>query len=135
MKLMRWVAVLLCLSAVGCGNNSPTAPTLAANVIPTGNLSTVGCLIGATPSLASCATFNGVAMNTGAGCASAVRGVITTYTVPGNQQIGSASWSYTGPTVKAGESIAFNGGPLSIGVPLIGGWVYLNAITFDSVRC
>lgn len=127
--------LVLCLTAAACsGNDTPTTPTLAANVIPTGTLTTAACLpAGAT--LSRCTTFSGTAMNTGAGCASGVHGVITTYAVPGNGQIGSAGWSYTGPTVKAGESIAFTGGPLTVGVPLSGGWVYLNAITFDSVRC
>lgn len=129
------LAILFAMFSLGCGGNSPTAPAIQpANIVAIGNLTTLGCFFTSDPTLAVCSVFNGVAQNTGAGCATNVRGVLTTYTVPGNLQVGSAAWSRAG-IVRPNEQIAFSGGPLTVGVPLTGGWMYLSNITWDNVAC
>lgn len=137
--MRRCAFVLFLLSVSACGGNDSTSPSLTANMVSTGALTTTGCFITATPTLGSCLTFNGTAQNQGPGCATSVRGVVTTYVNVGNnvagQQVGSAPWTYTGPTVRPNETIAFTGGPLTVGVPVLGGWVYVNNVTFSSVKC
>jgi len=119
----------------GCGGtDNPIAPgPAAASVVAVGNVSTTGCFL-ASNGDAKCAVFNGVVQNAGPGCASNVRGVLLTYTAPGNVRIGSAEWKYVG-IVRPNEQLAFSGGPVTVGVPLVGGWFYFNNIAWDSVAC
>jgi hypothetical protein len=130
---------LLLLSLVGLvagcsGTDNPIAPgPAAASVVTVGSVSTTGCFL-ASNGDAKCAVFSGVVQNAGAGCANNVHGVFLTYIAPGTGPIGSAAWSHAG-MVRPSEQLAFSGGPVTVGFPLVGGWSYFNNIAWDSVAC
>jgi len=139
MKMKCSAHLLLLLSFVslvaGCsGTVNPIVPgPAAASVVAVGNVSTTGCFL-ASNGNAQCTVFNGVVQNAGPGCASNVRGVFLTYTVHGAPPVGSAAWSHAG-VMRPNEQLAFSGGPVTVGVPLVGGWFYFNDIAWDSVAC
>jgi hypothetical protein len=127
------VAIVALGAAFACNNSTAPTSVVPANIVPSGVLSTTGCSVSG--AIGQCSAFQGTAQNMSQGCAINVQGVITTFTSPGNVQIGSASWTYTGGKVTANQLIAFSGGQLTVGVPLIGGWVFQNNISFTSVAC
>lgn len=106
---MRILVVLAAVIAVGCGGNNggstpttPTPPPLpAATITPSGSGSWAACL-GDRACL-----FQGEARNTGAGCASHVRGVVRFYGSQ-QQQVGSAAWALdVGRIVRPNEAFVY----------------------------
>jgi len=97
------------------GDKSPTTPTPTPTPIPSANLvapsSAVLSVSGCNPTLAglmglstvSCPQFSGTIQNTGAGCATNVRGTTVALT-SANQQVGSAGWSYASIVRQASSS-------------------------------
>jgi hypothetical protein len=129
----------LMFSACSGSPAAPAAPPPPASVQPEGTVSTSSC--SASGQVYRCGSFSGTARNMGSGCAANVRGVITTYAtatntsgLAPNTQVGSAPWTHVG-LVRPNEQVAFDGGPITIGAPLFGGWSYQNSITWDSVAC
>lgn len=140
-------AVLLAAVAAACGgSDSPTTPTPAP--IPQAN---VALAPGAQLSLAancdalrqlgnsvgvrtSNCQFSFNAINNGGGCASNVRGTVTSYSDQAlTQQVGTASFSYA-QTLRVGETFVATGSGLSV---LNSGTTYYRQPTFawDNVRC
>lgn len=130
---------LLVLVAVGfvsaCGSSSPLAPTPPPPALITsqGNLTVTSCFA-STGTLFNCIGYNGLAQNTGTGCAANVRGVTTSFDSATRVQTGSSGWTYSA-TVRPGEQIAYNGLSLIVAGPLSGGWFYSTSVTWDNVKC
>lgn len=112
-----------------CG--SPTAPLQPASLVPTGNLSVLGCQTTSPTGIFACGSFTGVLVNQGTGCAMNVRGTTRTVLLDGTH-IGSAGWTSTG-TVRPGETIVYGGG--AIAIANTGLWQYVTDATWDDVRC
>jgi hypothetical protein len=87
-----------------------------------------------TGNLFTCSSYTGTAQNSGAGCATHVNGVTTTYDATTRGQVATSGWTYA-PTVRAGESFAYSGSALTVTGPLTGGWFYTTTIAWDNVRC
>ena len=95
--MKKLIIVLAMLLGVGCGNN-PTSPSniRPANVVSTNN--------GTFSSIASYgSTFHAVMKNTGEGCASHVRGVITFSTGTGIKLI-TLQWASDIMVIRPGET-------------------------------
>ena len=144
--MFRALAIVgVCLSVGACSGSSasPTASTPAAppaaNLVLLANatLSVPGCAPIVTINLSlnqgttTCLQFTGLMQNTGAGCATNVRGTTSTFTTAG-QAIGSAGWSYA-TIVRPGEQFAYSGGVLNVATN--GQWVFTTTAAWDTVAC
>lgn len=132
---MKRLVVLLTLFAAACGSEAvaPTPVLLPASLASTGNLSVTGC-VPSTGNLYSCVGFSGAAVNSGAGCASGVRGLTTSFDATTRAMVATSNWSYT-PIVRPGESFGYNGLSLIVTGPVTGGWFYTTTMSWDTVKC
>lgn len=131
-RLFAVVAALVLVSACG---SSPTAPTPPppASIASQGNLSVNGCFA-SSGTLFNCISYSGAALNSGTGCATNIRGVVTTFDAVTRVQTGASGWTYTA-TVRPGEQIAYTGVSIVVAGPLSGGWYYTTTVSWDNVKC
>lgn len=132
---MRYASlIVVALFAVGCGSDTPVAPTIApASLVQQGNLIVQTCSA-ITATWYSCFSYTGTVKNVGTGCASGVRGVTKTFDATTRAQVGSSEWFYS-PRVRANEEISYTGVNLVVAGPLTGGWFYTTTASWDNVAC
>ena len=77
--------------------------------------------------------FSGLLRNMGQGCAANVRGTSSvSRDREGQQQLGSADWTYAG-VVQPAEEVTYSGE--SITVPTSGQWFWRSSVNWNNVRC
>ena len=105
---LRLAFALSALLLVACGGDSPSGPSAAANIVAANIVSAGGGNFTLCNSV-GCVGFNVPLRNTGAGCASEVRGTVTVMT--GQQQpVGTWQWVVS-TTMRPGETVVATANP------------------------
>jgi len=127
---------IVCLSALSCGDKSPTAPRVppipSARIETSGTLTYNACRDWVAPGGWLC-NFKGEAKNEGQGCAINVRGITRLFDASNDKELAKSEWSLdAGRRINPGESFLYRG---EIWVADVKEHYYQTECFWDNVRC